>query len=164
MAEQTHNSFVRIPLGNGGFAQVDLADYGKVRGIRWNRRTSGPRSYAIADTANGKVLMHHLIRPLVDGKEVDHADGDGLNNRRGNLRLCTHGQNMRNRAKHVTKSSRLKGVYRDRDRWRARIVRDGIAYNLGNFESEEAAGRAYDAAAPKIHRSFAKTNADLKLY
>lgn len=103
--------------------------------------------------------MHHEILAVADGLEVDHIDGDGLNNRRSNLREADdvqQGANKRNR-KH---SSRFKGVSWDqrKKRWRASIR---VAYklkNLGRFAREEDAARAYDEAAITAFGRFARLN------
>jgi hypothetical protein len=162
MAAQSNSSSVRIALVNGGYALVSLKDYGKVRGIPWWRRRNGAREYVVSDKEHGMVLMHTILVPGIGG-EIDHISGDGLDNRRENLRRCTHAQNTRNRAKHKVKTSRFKGVHRERNKWRARIRRDGIYYTLGFFDTEREAALAYDAAAPRLHRAFARTNADLGL-
>lgn len=86
---------------------------------------------------NGKVttiMMHRLILGLTDRKiEVDHKDGDGLNNRRSNLRKCTRAQNGKNRRKSLNCSTPYKGVRLLRGKFEARITADGVQIYLGTF-------------------------------
>jgi hypothetical protein len=99
---------------------------------------------------------------------ADHIDGNGLNNTRANLRLCSHSENIRNQRLRVSdvKRSRFKGVtfYPDTGRWKAVIHHNKVRYSLGIFEIEEEAARAYDAAARERFGEFARTNEDMGLF
>jgi hypothetical protein len=94
--------------------------------------------------------------------EVDHIDGDGLNNRLENLRLATTTNNNRNQRKRTgrTYSSQYKGVsYRqDRDTWLAAIGVDYKRVKLGTYPTEEEAAKAYDVAALQFFGEFARLN------
>lgn len=150
-----------VALTNGGSAVVDASDRELVEQYSW----FNCNGYARTRTKSGKViLLHRLI--MGDGKPglvIDHEDGDGLNNRRYNLRWASHRENMRNRTTTVGKS-RFKGVWLDRSAWRAEIQLNGKKIRLGSFTKEADAARAYDRAAKEYHGDFAKTNADLGLY
>lgn len=148
-----------VLVGKSRTALVDVEDFHLIAGHRW---TFNGR-YAYAKVEGGALLMHRLIIGASTGEIVDHRDGDGLNNRRSNLRICAHKENMRNRSR-TCGSSRFKGVYRQGDIWRAQIGVDGKRIRLGNFVSETKAAKAYDAAALVHHGDFAKTNAQLGLY
>ena len=151
------DDFAEITVGRAK-AKIDKADYERLSGFRWKRAGS----YAVTDD-DQHILMHRMILgELAEGKFVDHIDGDGLNNQSYNLRPCTHAQNMKNRRK-VSGASRFKGVQKDGDLWRARIVSDGKRYTLGKFHSQVAAAKAYDAAAIKLHGEFSCTNRELGL-
>lgn len=89
--------------------------------------------------------------------EIDRIDSNG-NYTPENCRWSTHQQNTMNTRKRANCVSKYKGVSRMRDKWRARIVLDGIEKNLGYFESEVEAARAYDKAALVVHGEFAKPN------
>lgn len=150
---------VRIPVGDS-IALVDPADADRLSRHTW---MSANRGYAVAIINGERVLMHRLILDAPKGVEVDHADGDGLNNQRYNLRICTRSENAKNR--HSTcGQSRFKGVWRDKQAWRATIWVDRCKINLGSFTTQKKAARAYDNAARELHGAFACTNADLGLY
>ena len=149
-----------IDLG-GAVALVDDGDWPLVAGIAWRGlidRRSREIVYAIARIDGQTVYLHRLLMGALPGEEVDHEDGDGLNNRRGNLRLATHAQNLANQAPQSGRSSRFKGVswYTRSGRWRATAARR----HVGFFDDEEDAARAYDAAARAAFGAFARVNFD----
>ena len=160
----------QIPLLGGGFALVDDADLARVSGRVWRlqRDASTGDARAVVSGSRGKVtLMHRLLMQSKDGEIVDHVNRDPTDNRRANLRPCSVAENCRNRGVGRNNQCGLKGVYRDRSNrsvkvWRAQIRVDGRKVCLGRFESAEAAGLAYDAAAERLHGQFAVTNADLR--
>jgi hypothetical protein len=103
--------------------------------------------------------MHRQILRADNGLEVDHKDGDGLNNTHCNLRLCSHAENMHNRLKQEH-SSRYKGVRWDvaHRKWRSEIKISYKKIYLGYHLSETEAALAYDEAAIKYHGQFARLN------
>ena len=107
-------------------------------------------------------IMHRQIMRAGKGIEIDHIDGNGLNNCKSNLRLCTRQDNAKNRNKPRGCSSRFKGVsYRkDSDQWSVSIGLKNRRISLGRFDSEIEAAKAYeqDLAAKKHHGKFAKLN------
>ncbi|MDT4872900.1 AP2 domain protein [compost metagenome] len=105
-----------------------------------------------------------MHRWLVLGREkgggVDHRDGNKLDNRRGNLRQATQGQNAKNTRLARNNTSGFKGVSRTAEgRWRARITVDRKEIRLGVFGTPEEAAAAYDKAAKQMHGEFASPNA-----
>jgi hypothetical protein len=145
----------QIPLANGGCATVDDADLPIVSSFAWRGQTSPSGIYVVSGDG---LLMHRLILNAPDGVMVDHINGNPSDNRRENLRLCTHAENMRNRkiAKH--NKCGLKGVYQDtrKKKWRAEIVVDGKRFTLGSHATKELAHAAYCAAAKSLHGQFAR--------
>jgi len=146
---------------------VDAADFPGISEWSWcTYRSSSGVWYAHANVAlrdgNRQIIAMHsyLINPG-SGFEVDHIDGNGLNNRRTNLRISTHQQNCRNGAPHRDGSSRFKGVawYKRDACWRAYIVVDGRQLHLGYFDCETDAAVAYNAAATRLFGEFARLNA-----
>tara|TARA_R110000851_G_scaffold33896_1_gene90358 strand:- start:4452 stop:4940 length:489 start_codon:yes stop_codon:yes gene_type:complete len=103
------------------------------------------------------VVIHRIIMRPTDGQEVDHINGDTYDNRKCNLRICTHAENMMNRRKHKNNKSGIKGVYYAPNRaknWRAQIRKNGVKYDLGGYETPEEAKIAYELASKKLHKDF----------
>lgn len=151
----------QIALSQGLFALVDDEDFKLVSGRQWYAQKGGENFYARG--LDGSA-MHRLITSAAAGLEVDHINGNGLDNRRRNLRVCTRSENAKNRAKHAPAVSKFKGVHLTKWGWRAAIVQNGQKLNLGTFESEERAARQYDRAARLCFGSFARTNESLGLF
>src|SRR5688500_12272183 len=115
-----------ISLTRGQVAIVDNADFGWLSQWKWYATKHRNTYYAdrngyISHTKHDTIRMHRLILDAPTGIHVDHIDGNGLNNQRSNLRLCTNQQNLANRPPLPGKSSQYKGVsfYRRDQIWRA---------------------------------------------
>ncbi len=105
--------------------------------------------------------MHREILGLSDtSTKVDHWNGDGLDNRRFNLRSATAGQNLQNQQKQVGRTSRFKGVAwrKDLGKWQAYIHFQRSRQHLGYFVDEEKAAMAYNEAATSLFSEFARLN------
>lgn len=162
---------VEIPLTHGKVTIIDDEDWPLVSQYTWSAFSSSgkrkPHWYATATTPRREgrkaIRLHRILLNAPKGIQVDHRDSDGLNNRRANLRLCTHGQNQQNRKAVVSKSG-YKGVSRVHKkphwnvRWIAAIKKDGRCRHLGSFDTAEAAARAYDRAATQLFGEFASLN------
>lgn len=161
----TLDSIVYVPLSRGKVAIIDACDWRLVSGYRWHAMpgrnetvwyasTTIPRT---ADKAKGHMAMHIM---LMGAPFVDHIDGNGLNNRRSNLRFATRSQNRQNSSAERQTLHGMKGVdfMRSRGQWRARIFTDGKRLHLGAFQTSEEAGRAYDKAARQYFGEFARLN------
>ncbi len=116
------------------------------------------------DYQNGKkrtVAMHRTIMGEPHGMDIDHIDGNPLNNCRSNLRVCTRGEHLRNqKTRGGKKASKYKGVVwrAARNKWSANIRLDGVRKQLGCFATEEQAAEAYNIAAKKMFGEFARPN------
>ncbi len=152
-----------ISLSQDKIAIVDDADLPLVESYTWSSQQVRHHWYAVS--GRRRIWMHRLILDAPQGLQVDHIDGDGLNNQRSNLRLVTQAQNQQNR-RTPRGTSRFKGVSwrKNQQRWRATIKLDGKTKELGNFQNETEAARAYDRAASEHYGSFACTNEMLDLY
>lgn len=146
----------QIPLTKGRVALVDDSDCGLLACWRW---CVGNR-YAQSRIKGKLVYMHRFIMQAPDGVSVDHINGNTLDNRRVNLRLATHRENMRNQK--FREGRRYKGVYwrKDTQKWQVKIMVDGKSINLGCYSDEEMAAVAYDVAARIYFGEFARTNFD----
>lgn len=158
----------RISLTRGHETIVDDEDYEILSCRKWrlsgnSRYFCAARNTTILEPGPRKsIIMSREIMGLKpgDGLEVDHVDGDTLNNTRANLRVCTRAQNSRNRR--ANKGRALpKGVRAKGRRFAAEIVFRGKAIHLGMFGTQLQAATAYDAAAKKYHREFARINGTL---
>ena len=157
------------PLTQGYSAIVDDRDYKRVSQYPWSARVKYRADgtirtvYAVRH-AGVYVSLHRFILRLTDPAiQVDHRNGDGLDCQRHNMRK-TQTQNPRNARKTSSPtSSKFKGVHKCGTRWRGQISFHGKHVFLGYHHTEEAAARAYDAAALKYYGEFALTNVMLGL-
>ncbi len=152
-----------IGLTGGRFAVVDVADYEQLSKYRWSwLKTHGANGYARRCEGNKTILMHRQILKAPKGMMVDHIDGNGLNNRRSNLRLCTPQQNQCNRcvSRARQKQGLFKGVHHRTDSGKpcARITHRGKTLCLGVFDTDVEAAKAYDRKAIELHGEFAYLN------
>lgn len=154
-----------VPLTRGMVAVIDEADAERVGMYSWHARKSNQTHYATTTVYEGGVRlnihMHQLVMSVGPESLVDHHDGNGLNNRRGNLRVCNQSQNLGNRRKFAG-TSRFKGVSwsSSKGKWRANVKSrvKGVNMHLGYFDVEEDAARAYDNAARSLWGEFARLN------
>lgn len=152
-----------VSLSRGLVAIVDDGDYaavaaaGKWHAVPSHRTFYARRNVSRADGGRGMVALHTFLTgwPL-----VDHINGDGLDNRRVNLRPATRDQNQANKRGYRNNTSGFKGVtwHTPLRCWRARIGVQGKKLSLGLHPTAEAAGRAYDAAAVEYFGEFAALN------
>jgi hypothetical protein len=132
-------------LDGHGYAQTSILKAGRIR----------------MDTPGRTLLgMHRLVMGLQygDKRQVDHINGNTLDNRRENLRVCTQQQNMQNSKKRRTNTSGYKGVsWHKRDKkYRAQIRKDGKNKSLGCFDTPQEAHQAYCEASQELHGEFAR--------
>jgi hypothetical protein len=153
-----------ITLMGGRGVVVDAEDLEALSAHRWyfipkrGGRFEGD-GYAAARVKQQTIYMHRLLTNAPKGMTVDHINGDGLDNRKSNLRVCTIAENIRNRERQRNhKSSPFKGVYPSKNKFYARIEVDGAKKRLGIFDDPLEAARAYDRAALEYFGEFARLN------
>jgi hypothetical protein len=154
------NSKVRyIALTRGKFAIVDAEDYDRLAKHKWTAYYTCGKWYAGGNDHGKCILMHREIMKAPKGKVVDHIDGNGLNNCKSNLRLCTYSQNNIYRRPRG-ESSRFKCVYRDtkRNLWKSTPAYGGRSIHNGRYETEIEAARASDYMNIQLHGEFAYLN------
>jgi hypothetical protein len=174
-------TFRRIPLTRGMYAIVDIKDYEFLRKLNWQVQ-SGNNTYYATSTIfiKGKpkrIFMHrYLMLPKIDmqfgprcskpgnpfkGIVIDHINGNGLDNRRANLRICTYSQNICNTRMTIKGASQYRGVSKSRkpDKpWQAKIYVRRKPILIGFYKTQIQAALAYDSAARKHHGPFATLN------
>jgi hypothetical protein len=159
-----------IALTRGKVAIVDDEDFAFLAQWKWYAHFDGSNWYARrnetiawgsrATHKQRAVTMHRALLQPPNGTQIDHISGDGLDNRRANLRVCSARGNQCNKRAHRGSSSRFKGVSwaKRQRRWAAGLTLHGRRLHLGYFLEEEAAARAYDSAAKEHHGEFARLN------
>jgi len=152
-----------IELTQGFKATVDDDDFDRLSSVKWCYSDGyAVRNVRMPDGSRETIRMHWEVigRPEV-GFETDHKNGNGIDNRRENLRNCTHAQNNKNAAMHKNNRSGVKGVCwkKENRKWMASIMSNRKLFYLGLFESKEAAGKAYNDAAVRLHGQYARTSA-----
>jgi hypothetical protein len=158
-----------IFLTRGQFTVVDWDDFDWLSQFNWfSQKRYGTLWHATRKAKDGgQPYMHREIIKAPAGMLVDHIDGDGLNNRRSNLRLATKQTNAHNAKRRSDNKSGFKGVSlanRCKGRpWVAVIqTTEKRQKFLGYFAGAEEAGRAYDAAAQELYGEFARLNFGIK--
>ena len=139
---------------------VDLKDAHLLSDYCWNTSTGYAARTVKSDRGWTTEYLHRVIMDAPSGVEVDHINGNRLDNRRENLRLCTRSQNGKNTSS-STGTSKYKGVSLEkrRGKWRADIGVSGKNKFLGYFETEDEAAHIYDLAALEYFGEYVKPNA-----
>lgn len=161
---------VRIPLSSRKypniFTIIDEDDYDRVTAHTWHplwdaryERWGVTRHRKSHEIGPNTVWLHRFITHAPKGVEVDHIDGDPLNNSKSNLRLCSHTENLWNRPARKGGKSEFKGVcLSPHGGWDVSITAHNHRRRIGSFHDERDAARAYDIAARELHGQFAYVN------
>ena len=154
-----------IPLTQGKYTIVDEKNYDMLSKHTWYAKCECGIWYAVREIrdAEGKRTtqrMHRYILNCPKGKDVDHKNHNGLDNRESNIRICTNSQNQQNQRPCRGGSSKYKGVSfrKDTNRWTAHIKNGGKLINLGNYGTEIEAAKIYDAKAQELFGEYACLN------
>ena len=159
-----------IELSRGLKAIVDDADFANVSQFKWSATIKSGKFYAVRCVHlrtttkyhySGKMLyLHTYLAHPGQGFCVDHINGNTLDCRRENLRVCRNIENCRNRVKSKNNTSGYKGVTftPKTSRWRAHIMVDRVNHHLGYFDTPAQAAYAYNVAALQYFGEFAKLN------
>lgn len=149
----------------GGDISISSKDYQNISQYKWTAQMARNwKRYVIASIKlEGKwktVQLHRFILGAKKGQEVDHVNGDTLNNTRENLRICTKSQNRMNQDKYKNNNSGYKGVHFDRHigKWRAQVNKDGTYLFSKYYDNLMEAVDAYNKNAKRYHGEFARTN------
>lgn len=147
-----------IKTKNGDIILIDDEDFDVLSKIKWHLTKEGYAVTTLPRRHGHKPLcLHRVVMTPPDGLVVDHINGNPLDNRKENLRICTRAENNRNQKKSIKNSSGLKGVSWDKHRgkWSSKICVNEKRITLGRFDSKEDAYAAYCEAANKLHQEFA---------
>ena len=150
-----------IQLTQGKVALVDDADYEWLNKLKWHAIKDKWNWYANHVDGHTNIRMHVLILQTPKGMQSDHKDGNGLNNQRNNLRICTSSENTQNsRVRNQSKYSQFKGVswHKYKNKWVAGIKINGVRREIGAFHNEIDAALAYDKEAEELFGEFARLN------
>lgn len=152
-----------VPLTQGRFAIIDEGDASAVSQHSWcaaKATLSDSLFYATAKIAGKVVKLHKFLWELWGRQRagLDHINGDGLDNRRSNLRAATQSQNLANSRMFRTNTSGYRGVSRFRGKWVAQIRINGTVVHIGRFDTAELASAAYKQTAQALHGEFARAS------
>lgn len=143
-----------IPLTKGMFTKVANEDFETLKRTSWT--LSGNEKYVVNSS---KGYLHRFIMEPTGNLVVDHINGDGLDNRRENLRICTSVQNTYNSKSNVNSTSDYKGVCIIKEnKFMSQIRFEGLNKVLGYFTNEIEAAKAYDRKALELFGEFAYLN------
>lgn len=149
----------KLPLSNGGFSLIDQEDLEKVSSYTWMVNYNGSNNI-VETTKKPRQSLSRMIMDAPNDKLVDHINGNTLDNRKENLRLCSYEENSRNTRLYSTNTSGFRGVQWSKGdrRWKVRITVKFKRIYLGVYKNILDAARAYDEAAKKYHGEFASLN------
>ena len=159
--------FRRIRLTQNKYAIIDPDDYPKISKYKWHAAKGGTTFYVVRSKwckitkICRDVRMHRVIIEVPDDYYVNHINGNGLDNRKANLRPATAAQNNQNARRPKRNAySKYRGVTweKSKQRWRAHLSCNKRTIHAGYFNDELKAANAYDNAAKKYHREFAVLN------
>jgi hypothetical protein len=156
----TPNIVKMIALSNGKSAIVDPEDYERIKDVTWSVSTIGNTQYLMSRKMVGRKIAYTLLHRLIMGASpdqlVDHINGDGLDNRKGNLRIATKSQNAMNAKLRSDNTTGFKGVcyIPKRNRYSARIHANGKKYASAFYRTALEAAMAYKDMATSLHGEF----------
>ena len=149
-----------ITLTDGKETLVDDEDFEFLNHWKWRNSNGYAKRGSLKNGHFHTVNMHRVIMHTPDGMETDHINGNRLDNRKENLRICSHSENAYNAPKKISNTSGYKGVYWDKfnNKWRASITVSNKTVRLGRFINIIDAVNSYDSAARRYFGEFARTN------
>lgn len=164
---EVYGDVAHMRLPSGAIVKFDTSMIDFVSQKAWRELKGKRTSYAACRVLDGegKVLsglMHRILMDAPDNMVVDHINGDGLDNRKKNLRIVTKSQNAMNSRAHVDNITGLKGSHYDKRKgtYYSRIKVDCKNIYLGTFNTAEEAAQAYADASAKYHGEYGRTHLD----
>lgn len=132
---------------------VDAEDYEWLNQWNWHISSSGTSEMLYAATGGG-ILLHRMLMRVGSDKEIDHINGDGLDDRKANLRPATRAENVCNTLANLPNKTKYRGIVKIDNGYSARICMRGKRLYLGYFKTQEEASAAYEIAAKEIKGAF----------
>lgn len=157
---------MEIKLFSGEMVKIDEEDYEIIKNYKWRLNKTKKYKYAVAyklKSKNKTVVMHRLIMKATKRQMIDHINGDGLDNRKLNLRFCNKSLNAANSCLHRDNKSGYKGVHwSNRDKkWYSQITLNYKQRLIGLYDNKDDAACAYDKVAQELFGKFARINFSL---
>lgn len=150
-----------ILLTQGKVVLVSDEDYEELNKHKWYAYKCANTFYAQRTLTIGvgkyrTVRMHSIVMKTPKRMETDHINGNGLDNRRENLRVCTRSENLMNQKRGINNTSGYKGVswHKGTEKWQSKIAAKGKRIYLGLFKEKEEAHKAYCEASKRYHGEF----------
>lgn len=145
-----------IKLTRGQETMVDDEDFEYLNQWKWFARKNLYVFYAVRHKDDKAIFMHRVLMNTPKGMLTDHVDGNGLNNQKSNLRVCTPSQNECNKALQKNNTTGFKGVHKYKNRYLAQIHFGGKRLHLGSFVKPEDAYKVYCEASKIYHKEFSR--------
>lgn len=172
MLPLTETPYKELVLASGKVLIIDSSDYDKVSKYAWHSKKSRSTYYAVhkSYTSSGSLVipMHRYILDAPKGSIIDHKNGNGLDNRRANLRFVTRQYNRANSLENKNKLDSLpKGVYKSKSKrnpYRAVLRTNGKNYHLGYYPTISEAHIAYKTKASEVFRGYTYDDSRVDIY
>lgn len=152
---------MNIILTRGEKSTVDYKEYKNISSFKWCCTLHGGKKYATRNSkGNRTIYLHRQIMDFPVGLVVDHINGDTLDNRRTNLRICTQKENIRNSKMFNTNTSGYRGVTfrKDRGKWASQIMINDKHISLGMYLDKKKAAKAYNTKSKELFGEFSFQN------
>lgn len=156
------DDFKLLPLTQDKFAKIDAEDFDVLSSFKWSAACCSGIFYAVrwSPVTKGNEYLHRVICKPEEGESIDHINGDGLDNRRSNLRPCNAANNGWNRRKSVNNTTGYKGVsWNARKRkYKVTIMHNGASFHLGYTHDLQEAAKRYTDKATELFAEFARAS------
>ena len=137
---------------------IDDEDFEKLSLYKWHISKRKSNIFYPTTIINRKIMFMHKMLMGESDLFIDHINNNGLDNRKSNLRFCTHAENMRNRKLNINSTTGYKGVWSRKNGFSASIRFNNVRLWLGTFSTAKDAALAYDNKAKELHGNFARLN------
>jgi hypothetical protein len=149
----------KIFLNNKCFTLVDDEDFDSLNQFNWFVVNGYARRQKKIKGVPIRIYLHRVVTNCPDNFCVDHINGNRLDNRKENLRICTKADNQKHSKLIIkTNTSGFRGIVPQKNRWRARISLDNKTRHIGYYDTKQEAAKAYNKIAREYYKEFATLN------